>query len=472
MEEETNFAIPIDDAIKRFYEHLNAHERTILSAKFGDGKTYFLQKFMEDEKVKEDYMFLTLYPVNYQVAENRDIFELIKYDLLIQMFTRKILSPEFKLTKAQVLAWCLQLHSPSIAEGLLPIISELCLDEKSVKVVSTILTGKKLLGKVKQKVTDLEESVRDKQIDQFLKEMSKNPILGQDVITGIIQQGITEYKKTNRDKEIVLVIEDLDRIDPAHLFRILNVFSAHIDYHYRLGSNPRLPYVGNKFGLDKVVFVMNYDCTESIFKHFYGAYADYKGYINKFCSSNYFTYSFDQQKEEYCYKRIITNTRIDSYTIKLFIRPEDLSQHTVREVVYAIEGLDDYVLVRLTDETYYGKTIVLHDGVLRVIAILRRLGMSNDDIKNRLVECMEDKEQYKVVLSYMAGFLAYNKWGTYKGILHYRYPHGNGPSLFEINSFDHYGRADCSFFVDNTSERKDTKEISQILDKLLKMVAP
>ena len=471
MEEDNHFNIPVDDAIKRFYEHLNAHERTILSAKFGDGKTFFLQKFMEDEKVKEGYTFLTLFPVNYQVAENRDIFELIKYDLLIQMFAQNILSPEFKLTKAQALAWCLQLHAPSIAEGFLPIISELCLDEKSVKVVSAILTGKKLLGKVKQKVTDLEESVRDKQIEQFLKEMRKNPISGQDVITGIIQQGITEYKKANQDKEIVLVIEDMDRMDPAHLFRILNVFSAQIDHNYRLGLNPCLPYIENKFGLDKVVFVMNYDCTESIFKHFYGDGADYKGYINKFCSSNYFTYSFDQQKEEYYYKRITENTRIDPSTIKLFIRPEDLSKHTVREVVNAIEELDDFILVRLTDDTYYGKTFFLHDGVLRVIAILRKLGMNNVDIKNRLMECMEDKERYKVVISYMAGFLTYIKGGNYKGRIHYRYSHGNEPSIFEINSFDHYGRADCSFFVDNTNARKDTKDFSQILDKLLKMVA-
>ena len=186
---------------------------------------------------------------------------------------------------------------------------------------------------------------------------------------------------------------------------------------------------------------------------------------------NYFTYSFDQQKEEYYYKRIIDNTRIDSNTVRLFIRPEDLSEHTVREVVNAIEDLSDFVLVRLTDETYYGKTIVLHDGVLRVIAILRKLGMSNNGIKNRLMTCMEDKEHYTAVFSYMAGFLAHIKWGNYKGRIHYRYSHGNEPSFFEINSFDHYGRADCSFFVDNTNGRKDTKEISQILDNLLKMVA-
>lgn len=217
--------------------------------------------------------------------------------------------------------------------------------------------------------------------------------------------------------------------------------------------------------------MMNYGCTESIYKHFYGPEADFIGYINKFCSSNYFTYSFNQLKEEYYYKRIIDNTRIDPNTVRLFIRPEDLSEHTVREVVNAIEDLSDFVLVRLIEDTYHGIPIILHDGVLRVIAILRKLGMSNDDIKNRLMACMGDKEQYKVVFSYMAGFLAHVKWGNYKGSIHYRYPHGNEPSIFEINTFDHYGRADCSFFVDNTNGRKDTKEISQILDNLLKMVA-
>lgn len=470
-EEDRSFIIPIDNAIKRFHEHLNAHDRTILSAKFGDGKTFFLQKFMEDKKVKEDYKFLALYPVNYQVAENRDVFELIKYDLLIQLFVQKVMSPEFTLSKGQALAWCFQLHATSIAEGLLPIISDLCLDENSVKLISAILTGKKLFGKVKQKVTDIQEPIRDKQIELFLKEMSKNPISGQDVITGIIQQGIADYKKENPNKEIVLVIEDMDRIDPAHLFRILNVFSAHIDYNYRFGSDPNLPHIGNKFGLDKVVFVMNYDCTKSIFRHFYGPDADYEGYINKFCSSNYFTYSFDQQKEEYYYKRIVDNTKIDPSTIKLFIRPEDLSQHTVREVVNAIEGLNDFVLVGLTDETYYGKTTFLHDGVLRVIAILRKLGMNNDEIKNRLMECMEDKDHYKVVFSYLAGFLVFIKRKNYKGYVQYGSALGNRIKYFEISSFDHYGRADCSFYVDTTSRRKDTNEITQILDKLLNMVA-
>ena len=93
---ENQFYIPVDRAIEDFRGHLLSHDRTILSAKFGDGKTFFLTKFLQDEQVKRDYKILTLYPVNYQVAENRDVFELIKYDLLMQMLVKGMIEPEFE----------------------------------------------------------------------------------------------------------------------------------------------------------------------------------------------------------------------------------------------------------------------------------------------------------------------------------------------------------------------------------------
>lgn len=467
-----DFYIPVNDAIKRFYEHLRVNNRTILSAKFGDGKSFFLRKFMEDEDVKKDFKFLVLYPVNYQVAENRDVFELIKYDLLIQMFTQGIMSPEFKLTKAQALAWCLQLHTPSIAEGLLPIISDLGLDENSVKHVSALLAGEKLIGKVKQKIKDIEEPGRDKLIEQFLKEMGRNPIAGQDVITGIIQQGIAAYKSANQGKDVVLIIEDMDRMDPAHLFRILNVFSAHIDYNFRLGEDSKYPYVGNKFGLDKVVFVMCYENAESIFKHFYGAGTDFPGYINKFCSSNYFTYSFSQEKEKYYYDRIQENTQIDRMTIKVFIRPDDLSNHTTREVVNAIENLDRTIVhedLIANADTHHPKRI--HNGVLKVIAILRKLGMKDEKIKERLVASMNHKDLYMSVFSYMGCYIAYIKQKEFYAQIHYCNPRYGNPSKFEVRSIDEYGKADCAFYRYENGENKYDAEMSEILDELLRMVS-
>lgn len=86
MKEE--FVIPVDDTIEEFMKHLWAHPRTILSAKYGDGKSYFLKKLEEHNDTKGCFVFLTLYPVNYQVVENKDIFDLIKYDLIFQFIAK------------------------------------------------------------------------------------------------------------------------------------------------------------------------------------------------------------------------------------------------------------------------------------------------------------------------------------------------------------------------------------------------
>ena len=63
MKELDDNIIPVDEAMERFENHLLSHDRVILSAKFGDGKTFFLNKFKE--KCKNDsespFVFITLY---------------------------------------------------------------------------------------------------------------------------------------------------------------------------------------------------------------------------------------------------------------------------------------------------------------------------------------------------------------------------------------------------------------------------
>lgn len=57
-------------------------------------------------------------------------------------------------------------------------------------------------------------------------------------------------------KRFVLVFEDMDRIDPAHIFRILNVISAHMDYGYKYGVSPKsCSLAGNKFEVMQVIFL-------------------------------------------------------------------------------------------------------------------------------------------------------------------------------------------------------------------------
>lgn len=72
--------IDISHELTRFQQHLENNKQTILSAKFGDGKTYFLNEYMNQHS--DDTFFVVLRPVNYIVSPNEDIFEYIKRDIL------------------------------------------------------------------------------------------------------------------------------------------------------------------------------------------------------------------------------------------------------------------------------------------------------------------------------------------------------------------------------------------------------
>ena len=76
---------------KEFKKFLESSPRVIFSAKFGDGKTQFLKEVAQSEEFK-DYQFFTIYPVNYVVAENADIFEYVKRDILLQMANADLLN--------------------------------------------------------------------------------------------------------------------------------------------------------------------------------------------------------------------------------------------------------------------------------------------------------------------------------------------------------------------------------------------
>ena len=81
--EEQEFRIPIDEPKAEFKKHLELphNKRILFSAPFGTGKTYFLNEFFKDRPEK----IIRLYPVNYSVSSNEDVFELIKFDILFQL---------------------------------------------------------------------------------------------------------------------------------------------------------------------------------------------------------------------------------------------------------------------------------------------------------------------------------------------------------------------------------------------------
>ena len=468
---EEKFLIPIDDAIEAFRHHLDAHDRTILSARFGDGKSFFLSHFMEDEDVAECYTFLSIFPVNYQVTENRDIFDLIKRDILLQMLLRGVIETEVKITNDVALALYLQCQPFSFAESFLPLLSELAMNEDAAKAAAVALAGKKFFKSIKQKIDKIKDQGRDSQLEAFLNAVEKNPVVGQDAISSIIQQCLQQYKEKHPNKRVVLVIEDLDRIDPAHLFRILNIFSAHIDFCYRLGVQPDETLVGNKFGLDKVIFVMDYRNVQRIYSHFYGEGANFEGYIEKFCSSNHFTYSLEEQRDKYYLQQIEKETGIRSSLLNNLIKPADFKNMSVRKVVHAMENTGYSVISIATGQNNEGKSIPLHQGILRLIAILRKLGIEDAEIISRIRRTIDNKEISRTgFFMYLAPYLNLAAYKNARGDLRF-HKSTDMANTFHVDNIQDDGKAHCTYSTTMNFDENADERLLDMLKKVLLMVA-
>lgn len=81
-----NLQISIDNISLDFTHHLKNNNRILFSGAYGTGKTYFLKKYFEERK--GEYNVFHIFPVNYQVSQNEDIFELIKIDILYHILMK------------------------------------------------------------------------------------------------------------------------------------------------------------------------------------------------------------------------------------------------------------------------------------------------------------------------------------------------------------------------------------------------
>lgn len=270
-------SIKISGKLNDFAQYLETTDRIILSAKFGDGKTYLLNELRNDAVMKNKYEFFTIYPVNYSVAKNEDVFEYIKRDIIVQLHERKLLENiDLNALFGSVFTF----------DDLTSVVSFL---------LSFVPMGE-FYNKVYHKFLEIKNKYDEKKhtADKYLSKFANTAgcIHEEDGYTKLIKKAIEWISqdhslngKVKKAKKPVLIIEDLDRLDPKHLFRILNVVSAHID------DSDRPDIVGNKFGFSNIVLVMDYDVTKHIFHHFYGAEACYEGYMSKFLSREPFRYS-------------------------------------------------------------------------------------------------------------------------------------------------------------------------------------
>lgn len=374
--------IPIDKQLTEFRNHVLANPRTFLSSKFGDGKSYFLDKFKRVNQ--EDFVFITLYPVNYQVASNEDIFNLIKRDILFQLMVQGLFEVPIKISDELALCGFIQNHYKSFLFDLLPYMASVALPTEWIPIVTEVLSKKEVFVKLKQKFDEYKHKLNEKEdiLEQFLDDVDGSLIYEEDFVTSLIKQTIQKNKETwiekGHAKQIVLIVEDLDRLDPAHLFRILNIFSAHIDFCYKLMNKPNDTLGGNKFGFDNVVFVADFANVRKIFKHFYGEQTDFKGYIGKFLTSSPYKYSIREIRKEYIYKHLESVINCPRTLIESLLTEEILEDKTIRECIQAFDISSQ--IVKIPPYKSVEGDIILDTTILKLMSVLRRLKVDDNEI--------------------------------------------------------------------------------------------
>lgn len=313
MENESLIKIGIKSETERFQEHLNisGNNRILFSGMFGIGKTYFLNSFFKDESYEPFFIS----PVNYSVSNNEDVLEYIKYDILISLLEKDNISWQKETFSDDLLVqYYLKDHFWKLAGDVIKHVG------KVGKALSIVLSD---LEKQKAEYDKYRKTYETNDLNaagQFLTDLQKNEgsIYENNDITALIYALI---KSIPEDKKPILIIDDLDRIDPEHIFRILNVFSAHFSKDYE----------SHKFGFEKIILVCDLNNIRNLFQHKYGSGVDFSGYIDKFYSVEPFKFNnkkeFIRQIYEYIgtIKRENTNDYFTySYTVLKMLIEYDL----------------------------------------------------------------------------------------------------------------------------------------------------
>lgn len=363
--------IDITHELKRFEQHLDQNSQTILSAKFGDGKTYFLNEYIQQHEA--DTFFVVLHPVNYVVSPNEDIFEYIKRDILCSLVHRS----EF-----QEINWNDALKEVLNYDTLLEMVDTIA---PNIPLGNLATIPFHLFKKVDNKFAI------DKYFDRFKN--TKGGLFEFDQFTFAIQRTIRAIQKVGQ--RCVLVIEDLDRLDPGHLFRILNVLSAHIDSDK----------CTNKFCFDNIVAVLDYDTTRHIFRHFYGDKANYEGYMSKFMSSHPFEYSITKVAQQQLFNYIEKECHFSALcefpaNVNNVTLPKCLASLSVRDVVHILDKIELQIDSQDVELPYHNGIIQSADYLTRLLVVLVRMGYRVG--YNALIDFLvDDLEWFKLLNNYV-----------------------------------------------------------------------
>lgn len=295
---------------KQFTDHLSntANRNILFSAPFGQGKTTFLEYYFS--RNDNSYEILKIFPINYSVANNEDIFKYIKADILFQLLDKVKFDSE-KIETLTTISEYFYLNPTNTISTFLKIILSL---NKQTEGLKNVITHLEDLTKEIKEYAESNSSDSDK-VKVYIEKIynSEGTIYESNYYTDLIVYYLNLIKE---NKKTVLIIEDLDRLDPDHLFRILNVISAHYDSKQLYDEN-----YSNKFGFDRVILVGDIKNIKNIFEYRYGKEVNFEGYVNKFYSSNPFEYNNTEMMLSIIYEKSnvqIRDNYIDNITSEIY----------------------------------------------------------------------------------------------------------------------------------------------------------
>lgn len=401
---ENNYKIEMQELYAGFKLHLDitGNSKVFFSGKYGTGKTTFLKDFFEYHSGAYDVYHL--YPINYQVKTNDDVIDLLKYDILVKLLQNH--PDAFKESKVSGVHDHLFLIREFIKNNFtingalqktVGYMEDYLIAAESVLPIKISQLGRPIqdllkLDKQFQEFKNQYQKGDFAKVETFLEEQDSHE---PDGLSFIISKKVQELKG---DKQSVLILDDLDRMDPEHIFRIFNVFSA---FHEQDDG-------GNKFGFDRVVVVGDINNIRHIFGHFYGPKTDFEGYVDKFYSQRWYEF---QTKEiiSSAVTKLILKFGTDSNGNVLqgfqnrdyFIR--GLLQHILTEAVYSdhapnlrqLTKLDRFSSVILKECDYREKSLErtrneeIERAIFFVLRVLKQIAQTDEALEKLLKSIKE-----------------------------------------------------------------------------------
>lgn len=418
--------INIQQETERFQKFMleEGNHNIIFSGKFGMGKSYFLNHFFNN-KFHDKYVGLFITPVNYSVANNEDIFEYIKVDILMQLMEKVPCDfDKFEISGSMATFYYLQNNMFNFIGNILSVAEKV---NYGTDIFQALIKLKNRIESFKKK-----NSTDDKSdVFEFIKEIGnkQGSIYESDVITQIIQYLIDEAKKLPGERNVVLIIDDIDRIDPEHIFRILNVFSAHDDFCMS-GKH--------KFNVDQTILVCDIDNIRKIFHARYGADVDFSGYIDKFYSKEVYRFRNEREIAKIVAEQVYlidnngnlkysdrSSTLFESvvYILSSLIRINAINIRTLEKLEF------NYSLINVYAHYNGHRYRIMDVPSFMVFELLKRLFGSKDELYealHKLSEATNLETRRDLEMEYVLGIfvpladLPTNKFKDFDGVLEYK----------------------------------------------------